>query len=204
MSGSAEVSFSADAAVLVLSLGIVVGLAFYEVGGLSPGGLVTPGVIAVIGIEEPLLLASVAASAGAAVLLTRALRGSIILYGRRELLALMLVATVIQASLVVLLVDLDPQETHVAVLTVIVPGLIAYRFTRQPVVPTLLIVMSAAALVAAIVMLGIVTNAIPGSDAPGLDAHAWLKLALAIVLVVPGMVVAIRRYRRGLSESATP
>jgi hypothetical protein len=199
-----DASFSADAAVLVLSLGIVIGLAYYEAGGLSPGGLVSCGVLAVIGVEEPLLLASVAVSAGAAVAILRALRGTIILYGRRELIALMLVATVIQASIVVLLVDLDPGDAHVAVLTVIVPGLIAYRFDRQPFVPTLLIVVSAAAMVAAIVLVGIVTGAIPDSDAPGLDADAGIKLAVAVVLVMPGLVVAIRRYRRGLSESAAP
>jgi hypothetical protein len=204
VTAATEAAFAADAAVLVLSLGIVIGLAYYEVGGLSPGGLVSPGVVAVIGVEEPLLLASVAASAGAAVAILRALRGTMILYGRRQLIALMLIATVIQASLVVLLVDLDPSETHVAVLTVIVPGLIAYRFNRQPFWPTLLIIVSAAALVAAVVLLGIVTEAIPDSDAPGLDANAGIKLAVAVVLVIPGLVVAIRRYRRGLSESAAP
>jgi hypothetical protein len=197
-------TFSANAAVLVLSLGIVVGLAYYEVGGLSPGGLVTPGVVAVIGVEEPLLLASVAASAAAAAVIIRALRGVMILYGRRELIGLMLIATVIQASIVILLVDLDPGEAHVAVLTVIVPGLIAYRFTRQPVIPTLQIVVAASAAVAAIVLVGIVTGAIPDSDAPGLDSYAGLKLAVALALVIPGTVVAICRYRRGLSESASP
>jgi poly-gamma-glutamate biosynthesis protein PgsC/CapC len=204
VSAVTEPAFSADAAVLVLSLGIVVGLAYYEAGGLSPGGLVSPGVVAVIGVEEPLMLVSIAASAGAAVAITRALRRTIILYGRRELIALMLVATVIQATIVVLLVDLDPSETHVATLTVIVPGLIAFRFNRQPFVPTLLILVSAAALVAVVVLTGIVTGAIPDSDAPGLDADAGIKLAIAVALVVPGMVVAIRRYRRGLSESAAP
>jgi hypothetical protein len=199
----AEASFSANAAVLVLSLGIVIGLAYYEAGGLSPGCLVSCGVVALVGVEEPLLLASIAVSAGAAVAILRALRGTIILYGRRELIALMLVATVIQASIVVLLVDLDPGDTHVAVLTVIVPGLIAYRFDRQPFVSTLMIIVSAAALVASIVLIGVVTGAIPDSDAPGLDADAGIKLAIALVLVVPGMVVAIRRYRRGLSESAS-
>lgn len=197
-------AFSPDAAVLVLSLGIVVGLAYYEVGGLSPGGLVTPGVVAVIGVEEPLLLLTVAASASATVVIIRALRGAVILYGRRELIGMMLVATAIQASIVVLLVDLDPGESHVAVLTVIVPGLIAYRFSRQPLVPTFLIIVAAAAAVAAIVLTGIVTGAIPDSDAPGLDAHAALKLAVALALLIPGTAIAVRRYRRGLSESASP
>jgi hypothetical protein len=196
-------TLTADAAVLVLSLGIVVGLAYYEVGGLSPGGLVSAGVVAVIGVEEPLLLLSIAASAVAAVALTRALRGKMILYGRRRLIALMLAATTIQATVVVLLVGLDPGETHVAVLTVIVPGLLAYRFMLQPWRPTLLIVISAAAVVASILLFGITVGAVPDSDAPGLDAHVGIKLAVALALAVPGTVVAIRRYRRGLSESGS-
>jgi hypothetical protein len=65
-------------------------------------------------------------------------------------------------------------------------------------------VVSAAALVAAIVMAGIVTGAIPDSDAPGLDENAGIKLVVALILTVPGVIVAIRRYRRGLSESASP
>jgi len=87
---------------------------------------------------------------------------------------------------------------------VIVPGLIAYRFSRQPLVPTFLIIVAAASAVAAIVLTGIVTGAIPDSDAPGLDAHAVLKLAIALVLLIPGTVIAAGRYRRGLSESASP
>jgi gamma-polyglutamate biosynthesis protein CapC len=187
--------------VLVLSLGIVVGLVYFELGGLSPGGLVSPGILAVVGIQEPLLLATIAFSVAVAVLLTRALRGAMILYGRRELFALMLIATVIQASLVVLLAEVDAAETRVIVLTVIVPGTIAYRFAHQPLVPTFLVVVSASAVVAAIVLAGIASAAIPDGDAPGLAANASAKLAVALALIVPGTIVAIRRYRGGLSES---
>ena len=193
MTDAAESALSQDAGVLLLSLGIVVGLVYYEISGLSPGGLVTPGVLAVIAVEEPLLIASVAASAGAAVGITRVLGRQLILYGRRELLAVMLVSALIQATVMIVLVELDPSQTHVAVLSVIVPGILAFRFMRQPWLPTLLLVISATAVVAFVLFAGVAAGMVPAGDAPGLTDDIGLKLALALILVIPGTVTAVRR-----------
>jgi gamma-polyglutamate biosynthesis protein CapC len=197
----ATAALSQDVAILVLCLGIVVGLVYFEVCGLSPGGVVSPGVLALVGIEEPLLLLSIAATGAAALFIPRWLRRVMFMFGRRELVAIIMVAATLQSTLMVALVELHPTENHVVALAVLVPGVLAYRFTTQPWVPTLLVVISAASAVAVVLLAGVVSGLVPDADTPGHVEDAGIMLAIAIVLTVPGTMVAVGRYRRGLAES---
>jgi gamma-polyglutamate biosynthesis protein CapC len=125
--------------VLSLAVGITCALAFYLRTRLSPGGLLTPGWLAVAAIWEPRAALVVLAASAMTFLGILAARRYMILYGDRLLAASMLLGIVLVVTWY-LATDarsgLQPLYSFTA-LGLIVPGWSTYQLTRQPVLPTL-------------------------------------------------------------------
>jgi len=73
-----------------IGIGIVVSFAFYEIVGLSPGGIVVPGYIALF-LDQPIRILVTLLAALLTYFIVRKLSNYIILYGRRRFLAMILI-----------------------------------------------------------------------------------------------------------------
>ncbi len=134
-----------------LTIGIVVSLALTEVIGLSAGGIIVPGYVALL-LDRPMALAGFLVVAAASYGIVRALGMVLMLYGSRRfavavLTGLMLGVGAQWASLSV------PLYVEWVGLGLIVPGLLAHQFDRQGVLPTLAMLAIAAPLVRLILIL---------------------------------------------------
>ena len=122
---------------LGISLGLLFSLVCYLVTNLSPGGMITPGWLALILVEDPkrvlLLLFVVGATYGGTLLLRRV----IILYGKRLFATVVMLGVFLQMTIFLIFLDVFPLLFSHETLGFIVPGLIAYQLVRQPVVATL-------------------------------------------------------------------
>lgn len=122
---------------LLIALGIALGMFFFSRTGYSPGGIITPGLLA-IDLADPSRLGTTFACAFlTSLLLTLAIRAWG-LYGRQRTAASMLIAVGIRAALSIFLPSAPHWTGWVA------PGLIGADMHRQGILPT-----SAASLAAA-------------------------------------------------------
>ena len=134
-----------------LTIGIVVSLALTEAIGLSAGGIIVPGYVALL-LDRPSALAGFLLVAAASYGIVRALGRVLMLYGNRRfavsvLTGLMLGVGAQWASLSA------PLYVEWVGLGLIVPGLLAHQFDRQGVLPTLAMLAIAAPLVRLILIL---------------------------------------------------
>lgn len=117
---------------LLVSLSVALGMAFYGRTGLSGGGILSPGLLALQGASSRPLIATVAA----ALLLLPLIEGAVRLlglYGRQRLAFALLAALVLRGFLPFLL----PSGSGVPVwVGWVVPGLVAADMERQGIVPT--------------------------------------------------------------------
>jgi poly-gamma-glutamate biosynthesis protein PgsC/CapC len=126
----------------IAAIGIAIGLLFslicYLTTNLSPGGMITPGWLALTLVEDLKRAALVLAVTVVTYLATRLLQKNVILYGKRLFAAVVLTAVVIQAGVYLVLQTHFPLLYANETLGFIVPGLIAYQLERQPKGATLL------------------------------------------------------------------
>ncbi|MEW2549009.1 poly-gamma-glutamate biosynthesis protein PgsC/CapC [Streptomyces sp. NPDC047002] len=123
-------------AVLGIALGLVFSLVCYLTTNLSPGGMITPGWLAVslvTSLERSGLMLGVTLLTWG---LTKVLQRNVILYGKRLFAAVVLCAVLLQCTLMILLHEEFPLLYTTQTLGFIVPGLIAYQLVRQPVAAT--------------------------------------------------------------------
>jgi gamma-polyglutamate biosynthesis protein CapC len=120
-----------------LFIGLVLGFIYYELVGVSPGGVIAPGYIALF-IKQPNKILMTLIIALIVLSLIQVLSKYLILYGRRKLLIALLLGFCCK-----LVVELWIQPMSVVTLDLqsigyIIPGLIANEMSRQKVLPTLL------------------------------------------------------------------
>ncbi|MGY0019386.1 poly-gamma-glutamate biosynthesis protein PgsC/CapC [Streptomyces sp. cg35] len=126
----------------IAAVGIAIGLLFslicYLTTNLSPGGMITPGWLALTLVED---LQRAAMVVGVTVLTyvgTLLMQKFVILYGKRLFAAVVLLGVTLQATVMIVLSLEFPLMYANQTLGFIVPGLIAYQLVRQPKGPTLL------------------------------------------------------------------
>lgn len=134
-----------------LTIGIVVSLALTEVIGLSAGGIIVPGYVALL-LDRPMALAGFLLVAAASYGIVRALGMVLMLYGSRRFAVAVLTGLTLGVgaqwgSLYA------PLYVEWVGLGLIVPGLLAHQFDRQGVLPTLAMLAIAAPLVRLILIL---------------------------------------------------
>ena len=119
-----------------IGIGMVVSFAFYEIVGLSPGGVVVPGYIALF-LDQPtriLVTLLVALLTYFAVII---LSNYIILYGRRRFLAMVLIGFLLKWLIEELIIKIPISGIELRSIGYIIPGLIANEMRRQGILPTL-------------------------------------------------------------------
>jgi poly-gamma-glutamate biosynthesis protein PgsC/CapC len=151
----------------IAAIGIAIGLLFslvcYLTTNLSPGGMITPGWLALTLVED---LQRAAMVVGVTVLTyvgTLLMQKFVILYGKRLFAAVVLLGVTLQATVMIVLSLEFPLMYANQTLGFIVPGLIAYQLVRQPKGPTLLATGSVTLMAYVVLTAGILLGVMPSA-----------------------------------------
>jgi len=152
---------SAQLATACLGIGLVFALLCYLTTNLSPGGMITPGWIALALIEDPLQAAIVVVMTVVTYFLTRLLQRFVILYGKRLFAAIVLLSVFLQLTVFVIVQrDLPLLFAH-QTLGFVAPGLIAYQLVRQPPPATIMATTIVTGITFGVAFSGIVAGLVP-------------------------------------------
>lgn len=118
-------------------IGLVVGFIFYEITGISPGGVIAPAYFALF-IYEPdrIIMTIIIALIIYAVI--KMLSGYLILYGRRKFLLAVVLSFFLKLLIDNVLQPADMMKLDLQSIGYIIPGLIANEIGRQKITSTLL------------------------------------------------------------------
>ena len=120
-----------------ITIGLIIGFIFYEWFGLSAGGFVVPGYIALQLTNLPILAGTLIMSQLTYALVKFASRYTI-LFGRRRFILMILVGFTWQWIFKLMVIQQFALTSETDSLGFIIPGLIANEMDRQRVLPTLL------------------------------------------------------------------
>ena len=119
-----------------IGIGIAVSFLYYELVGLSPGGMVVPGYLALFFLQPNRIIITLLVA-----LLTyfsvHILSNYIILYGRRRFLAAILLGFLMKWLIEGFIVKMPISGIELQTIGYIIPGLIANEMRRQGIFPTL-------------------------------------------------------------------
>jgi poly-gamma-glutamate biosynthesis protein PgsC/CapC len=150
-----------EVAVLGIAIGLVFSLGCYLVSNLSPGGMITPGWLALAIITDPRRLWIIAAVTVATYFGTRLLQRLVILYGKRLFAAVLLLGVFLQLTVFLFLLRDNPFLFSHGTLGFIVPGLIAYQLVRQPIKATVVSTGIVTLLSYVVLLSGVLLNLLP-------------------------------------------
>jgi poly-gamma-glutamate biosynthesis protein PgsC/CapC len=152
---------SPEIATLGLGIGLVFALICYLTTNLSPGGMITPGWIALTLVQDAWQILVIVGMTALTFALTKVLERAVILYGKRLFAAIVLLSVLLQLTLFVIIKrDVPLLFTH-QTLGFIVPGLVAYQLVRQPPMATVFATAAASAGTYVIMISGILAGAVP-------------------------------------------
>jgi len=137
-----------------LIVGVVVSLLLTELVGLSPGGIIVPGYVAML-LDRPAALLGFLLVAAASYAIVLALGTRLMLYGSRRFAVAVLAGLTLSVGAEWASLVFVPSHVEWVGLGLIVPGLLAHQFDRQGVLPTLVMLAIAAPLVRLIVVLAV-------------------------------------------------
>ena len=118
-------------------IGLVVGFLFYELTGISPGGVIAPAYFALF-IYDPERIIVTIVLAFAVCLIIKFLSSHLILYGRRKFLMAVLLSFFLKLFIETQIQPMEVMKLDLQSIGYIIPGLIANEMGRQKIVSTLL------------------------------------------------------------------
>ena len=119
-----------------IGIGVMVSFAFYEIIGLSPGGIVVPGYIALF-LDQPIRILVTLLVALLTYFAVKILSNYIILYGRRRFLTMVLVSFLLKWLIEEVIIKMPIPGMELRSIGYIIPGLIANEMRRQGIFPTI-------------------------------------------------------------------
>lgn len=119
-----------------IGIGVMVSFAFYEIIGLSPGGIVVPGYIALF-LDQPIRILVTLLVALLTYFVVKILSNYIILYGRRRFLTMVLVSFLLKWLIEEIIIKMPISGIELRNIGYIIPGLIANEMRRQGILPTI-------------------------------------------------------------------
>ena len=129
---------SPQLATMCLGVGLIFALICYLTTNLSPGGMITPGWLALTLVEDALKVAVIAGVTVVTYLGVRVLQRLVILYGKRLFAAVMMLSVLLSTGLFLLVQRDYPLLFAHETLGFVIPGLVAYQLVRQPPLATVL------------------------------------------------------------------
>lgn len=121
----------------IVLLGLIIGIIFYEITEISPGGLIVPGMIAYY-IFDPYRIAVTIVVSLISLLIVKLISSQTILYGKRRF-----VLHIIVAILLTFLINAFGERFGIAYLTIpvigfVIPGIISNEMNKQGMFKTLI------------------------------------------------------------------
>lgn len=129
-----------------IGIGLMMSLVFAELTGLSAGGLIVPGYLALY-FDQPMRIVATLVTALMTFLVVKGISGYVILYGRRRFVAMIITGFLlgyVSAKHMWRIPDIGADMRAVGY---VIPGLIANEFLKQGVVRTTLSVIAVSAAV---------------------------------------------------------
>ncbi|MDX3853048.1 poly-gamma-glutamate biosynthesis protein PgsC/CapC [Streptomyces sp. AK02-01A] len=152
-----------EIAAVSIGLGLMFSLVCYLTTNLSPGGMITPGWLALTLVED---LQRAAMAVGVTVLTyvtTLLVQRFVILYGKRLFSAVVMIGVLLQGALLIVLSLEFPLMYANQTLGFIVPGLITYQVVRQPKGATVLATGTVTLTAYVVLTAGILLGALPSA-----------------------------------------
>jgi gamma-polyglutamate biosynthesis protein CapC len=139
---------------LPISIGIGLGVSLFlsEIFGVTAGGLVVPGYIA-LHLSEPFTILLTLGAGVATYILIQALSTVMIIYGRRRIVLLILAGYLIGMAVRTFAQDSDVEGVEFSVIGFIIPGLIAIGIDRRGMVESLCSLITVSVIVRLILVL---------------------------------------------------
>ncbi|WP_431045471.1 poly-gamma-glutamate biosynthesis protein PgsC/CapC [Streptomyces sp. P1-3] len=148
-----------------VALGIAIGLVFslvcYLTTNLSPGGMITPGWLALALVTDAVRAAMVIGITALTFLATKALQRHVILYGKRLFAAVVLSSVLLHNTVLLTLQHEFPRLHTAQTLGFIVPGLIVYQLLRQPLAATVISTTAVTLCTYVVLVAGLLLEAVP-------------------------------------------
>ncbi len=120
------------------AIGIIVGFIFFEITGLTAGGIIVPGYLALF-INDPVRIIITLVISLIAYGIVYLIAQYTILFGRRRFFLIILTAFLIRWLLDYFRIHLPESGIELQAIGYIIPGLIANEFYRQGIVKTVLV-----------------------------------------------------------------
>ena len=117
-------------------IGLIVGFIYYELVGVSPGGVIAPAYFAIFILQPNKILVTIVL-AFVVLWIMKMLSKRLIVYGKRKLLLALLLSFVLKLLVENGLQPLSVVQIDLQSIGYIIPGLIANEMMRQKVMPTL-------------------------------------------------------------------
>jgi len=135
-----------------MGLSLVAALLAFEIVGLSPGGLIVPGYLALL-VRHPAALAAIVAASLFVLLATKRIARQIILFGRRRFVLMLLMGVLCLRGIEMALALVPAVPVEAQGLGYLVPGLIANDMEKQGILPTLLMTVLVSAAIRLVLVL---------------------------------------------------
>lgn len=152
---------NAPLATASLGIGLIFALACYLTTNLSPGGMITPGWVALALVEDRLQAIVMVVMTVVTFALTKVLERVVILYGKRLFAAVVMLSVLLQLTAFLIIQRDFPLLFSHQTLGFVAPGLIAYQLIRQPPAATVLATTVVSGLTYGVVASGILTGLVP-------------------------------------------
>jgi poly-gamma-glutamate biosynthesis protein PgsC/CapC len=120
----------------IILLGLVIGIIFFELTDISPGGLVVPGILAYY-LYDPKRIAMTVGIAILTWLLVKWLQNHLVLYGKRKFVVHIVIAALIGFGISLLTEAFTLNLLDIPVIGFIIPGLIANETGKQGIIKTI-------------------------------------------------------------------
>lgn len=156
-------SLDPQTATLCLGIGLVFALVCYLTTNLSPGGMITPGWVAITLVEDYWETLVIVGMTVVTFALTKVLQRIVILYGKRLFASIVMLSVVLQLTLYLLVQKDFPLLFSHQVLGFIAPGLISYQLVRQPPAATLTATAVVSAATYVVTISGILVGLVPAT-----------------------------------------
>ncbi|MFJ4922347.1 poly-gamma-glutamate biosynthesis protein PgsC/CapC [Streptomyces sp. NPDC088725] len=152
-----------EIAAIGIALGLLFSLVCYLTTNLSPGGMITPGWLALTLAEDLQRAAMVVGVTVLTYVVTLLVQRFVILYGKRLFATVVMIGVVLNGTLMIVLQLEFPLMYTNQTLGFIVPGLIAYQLVRQPKGPTILATGSVTLMAYVVLTAGILLGFMPSA-----------------------------------------
>ena len=136
---------------IAIGLGMVLSLIFTETLGVTAGGIIVPGYIALY-FTDPIKIVSTFLISLLTLYIVKLFSQFMLIYGKRRLVLCLLVGFLLGYLSKIYLVGLDSQYSDISVIGNIIPGLIASWMDRQGILRTISVILITSSIVAMIMI----------------------------------------------------